>query len=350
MNLRSKIELILKSFKGFRISVFNNYFKHWADLKYKPLSKKAQLISAQIELTSRCNLSCEMCQHSFDSLQKDDLTLEQFKQILDQLPFLINLTLQGLGEPFLNPDIFLMIKEAKKRNIRVGLTTNATLLTKSKIQEIIDSNLDWMYISLDAVDKSVYENIRRGAIYETTMANIRNFFETKGDKKPDTNFWSLIMEENLPQIPRIIKLAGELGVQKVVLQDIHNWGHQEFSNKIKDLKGEAPDQILKLADEIRNSQSGVRVEINYSSKNLNNQKCDWLWRSVYITCDGFITPCCMQGSDSNLINFGNIFEKPIREILNCEKYQKFRLALKNRPIPDVCLGCPAYYKQEVIKI
>jgi len=88
-----------------------------------------------------------------------------------------------------------------------------------------------------------------------------------------------------------------------------------------------------------------------SNNDSKNKKCDWPWRSLYVTCDGYLTPCCMQGSDPELINFGNMFKSPIKDILNNEKYQQFRNKLRSKKlIPLVCVNCPAYFRQKVLKI
>lgn len=351
MNFIEKLKLIFSHSGICKIKTLQNYYSHWRDLKTKPLNKKAELISAQIEPTSRCNLKCKMCQHSFDQMQKEDMTLSQFMHILDQMPFLVNLTLQGLGEPLLNKEIFGMIKEAKKRNIRVGLSTNATLITKEIAQKIIDSGLDWMYISLDSLNKEIYEDIRRGANFDLVINNIKNFFELKGNKRPDTNFWTLIMKENLAGIPNVIEFAEELGMNKIILQNnIHNWGYDDFKENVEQIKNSSDEDLLKLIDDIKKINSNVNVEICTNSIISDNKKCDWPWRSAYITCDGYITPCCMQGSDPKLINFGNIFKDSIEEILNSKSYQEFRNGLKNGPIPAVCINCPVYHQQKVIKI
>lgn len=346
----AKSKLIINIIKNSGIKGLANLFKYQYDLRFKKSKILANPISLQLEPTSRCNLRCKMCEHSFKKLHKQDLSFEQFKHIINQLPFLKNLILQGLGEPLLNSELFKMIKEAKLRNIRVGLTTNATLLNKKNAQQIIDSGLDWLYISLDVVDKEMYEEIRRGANYEMVISNIENFIELKGDKLPETGFWTLIMKENLVKIHKVVELANKLKMKKVVLQNIHNWGYEDFGRHINKLKCDLGKELVDLVDKVRTVADAVKVELNSNMKEDDNKKCDWPWRSLYITCDGYVTPCCMQGSDPDIINFGNVFKEPISEILNNEKYQEFRHKLQSKQIPRICIGCPAYYKQKVIRI
>jgi len=350
MTKKNKLKLIINSIKDSGLIGFLNLIKYQIDLKLKKNTIFASPISIQIEPTVRCNLSCEMCEHSFHKMNKNDLSIDQLKYILKEFPFLKNITLQGLGEPLLNKDLFSMIEEVKKRNIRIGITTNATLLTDEIGQKLIDSKIDWIYISLDAASKELYEKIRRGAEFERVINNVINFLKNKKDRLPETNFWTLLMKENINKIPGVVKFAKELGIKKVVLQNIHNWGHESFKEKIKSKEVNSEEKISELIKNIKEVKGDVKVEINTNTKENVNLKCDWPWRSLYLTVDGFITPCCMQGADPDIINFGNIFKTPVKQILNNQEYRNFRNKLKSSEIPKVCLGCPAYYKQKVIKI
>ena len=58
-----------------------------------------------IENVSRCNFRCTMCQVSDwgpNFQRSNDMTLEQFKELIDEQYGLISIKLQGMGEPLLN--------------------------------------------------------------------------------------------------------------------------------------------------------------------------------------------------------------------------------------------------------
>lgn len=350
MNKIEKMKLIKDVVVKQRFSGISNLVKYFFDIKKRYPNVSASPISLQIELTSRCNLKCKMCEHSFKEINKKDLSYDQFVYIIDQFPFLKNITLQGLGEPLLNVDLFKMIREAKKRNIRIGLTTNGTLLTEEIGRKLIDNQIDWIFISLDSLNKDRYEEIRKGAKLDIVVANIEKFIKQKGNKPPETNFWTLIMNDNIEDIPSIVSFAKKLKMKKVVLQNIHNWGHDSFNTNWKKMKMDSEDKFAKMVENIKDIAQGINVEVNTNISKDNKSKCDWPWRSMYITSEGFVTPCCMQGSDADVINFGNIFTESVGDIINNDKYQNFRRCLNSDKIPKVCIGCPAYYVQKVIKI
>ena len=77
-------------------------------------------IKLDIENVSRCNYRCPMCAVStWEKMKRaNDMSLVQFKQLLDEQYGLIEVKIQGLGEPALQgEDFFKMIEYARKKVI-----------------------------------------------------------------------------------------------------------------------------------------------------------------------------------------------------------------------------------------
>jgi MoaA/NifB/PqqE/SkfB family radical SAM enzyme len=77
------------------------------------------------------------------------------------------------------------------------------------------------------------------------------------------------------------------------------------------------------------------------SKSIEATNCSVPWQCVYVTVDGFLTPCRFIPLAS-VVNFGNIFEKHYSDIRNVKEYRKFRHRLANCPddVPTPCKNCP----------
>src|SRR2546430_15734687 len=85
--------------------------------------------SIYIEQTSRCNELCQQCPRTLLSREDDrDLSFDNFRHIVDQLPVLDRVVLHGLGEHLLNKDLPLMIKYLKDRGTYVLFNSNVILL------------------------------------------------------------------------------------------------------------------------------------------------------------------------------------------------------------------------------
>ena len=77
-------------------------------------------------------------------------------------------------------------------------------------------------------------------------------------------------------------------------------------------------------------------------KNPNREKhninapCYMSWYSPFITWDGYVSPCCIC-TDKQVV-FGNVFEKPFREIWNSEEAREFRRQIKKKRA-GICSTC-----------
>src|SRR3569833_1361210 len=82
-------------------------------------------IKLDIENVSRCNFRCTMCQVSdwHKGQRAGDMPLESFKALLDHQYGLIEIKLQGMGEPLMQGDAYLaMLRHAREREIWVRTT------------------------------------------------------------------------------------------------------------------------------------------------------------------------------------------------------------------------------------
>lgn len=316
-------------------------------LKIEPSYVYSQPFRLYIEPTTRCNLECQMCYFPTSERPKQDLSFNNFLKILDHFPYLQDLQLQGIGEPLLNPDIFRMIKYAKTRRIRVGSFTNAALINPDMSEKIASSGLDWLNLSLDGANSNTYEIIRKGARFEEVIKNIKNLTEIKRRKNIQISIWFTAMKTNVLELPAIIGLAKRLGIKKVVAQGIHFWGSDFCRDYLKkDSLLEDIDLARKTFIQATKEARRLKVKLDFRPryfKKRTKRICRWPWVSCFITVEGFVTPCCVQGSDPEIINFGNIFEKDFAEMWNGPQYQDFRRRLKNKHLPEICRDCPGYY-------
>ena len=66
--------------------------------------------------------------------------------------------------------------------------------------------------------------------------------------------------------------------------------------------------------------------------------CIWPWRSIYVTWNGFVTPCC-KSLDYRAPFFGNLLKENLEKIWNGSEYQRYRRFLKRRKALPSCIGC-----------
>ncbi|MBI2171107.1 MAG: radical SAM protein [Chloroflexi bacterium] len=126
--------------------------------------------------TRRCNLHCMHCYiAALDRPEPGELDTEMGLRVLDQIaqygtPMLL---LSG-GEPLSRPDILPLIQHAVSRGLRVGLSTNGTLITQGVAQELRQAGLSYIGISIDG-PQAINDKFRgaKGA-YAQALEGIRN--------------------------------------------------------------------------------------------------------------------------------------------------------------------------------
>lgn len=327
-------------------------------------SKKASMpFKLKFESSSLCNLKCKMCPLNNGLKRKTGfLKFENFKRVFDQIkPAYLNLT--GIGEPFLNPDIFKIVKYGKKNKAMVKFDTNANILNNEKIKKILETKIDIISISIDGTDKKSYERIRIKGNFDIMKKNVKMLVEERNKMKSETkiHMFFVLQEDNIRELPKFIKLADELGVDYVAGSFVVTLGKNDNKkNKLLDYSSGFKELLKETEEAVKNAQTEVSIgplleylKFDGDKRFYNkNKPCFMPWYSVFITWDGWVNPC--DFSCDNEIVFGNAFEQPFKEIWNNDKLKKFRMdLLKNRQKIGICRGCgvdETYIEKEFKKI
>ena len=134
----------------------------------KPPQSKQILRLLFWESTIRCNLTCAHCRRiESDEQAHRDLTTEQAKALIEQLaqlgqgqPMMPVLVFSG-GEPLCREDLFELVRKARTSGITPALATNGTLIDATAAEQIRDSGIARVSVSLDGATAEVHDRLRR---------------------------------------------------------------------------------------------------------------------------------------------------------------------------------------------
>jgi MoaA/NifB/PqqE/SkfB family radical SAM enzyme len=317
--------------------------------------------SLQVEVTSACNLRCAMCLVRYrPPVNKiaGALPLDLYRRLLDEVPGLRRLTLQGLGEPLLSPYLLDMVRLAKARGIEVGFNSNATLLTRRRADELVAAGLDWLHVSLDGARAGTYEAIRDGADFDRVVANLAGLVEAKraaGGDKPWIRVVFVAMRRNIGELPELVDLMGTVGVQEVRVQNLsHDFGDTgdgEYREIREYTAAEAlwatgSDRAATMAAfDAARSRAGAH-DLLLRLPRLDGEPgpgCTWPWDGAYVTSAGIVQPCCMVMGDDR-VALGDLSGASFPDIWTGPAYRDFRARLAGDDPPDVCRGCALYQR------
>jgi len=307
-------------------------------------------ITIDLEPTVRCNLACEMCQVSTWDRRVPDFTLDDFKLLVERIPTVMKIKLQGMGEPLLNTGLFDMVRYATTKGIRVETNTNGTLLSERTCQQILDSGLGSISISLDGATAETFERIRARASFPHVVQNIRRLVALRGKSQvPRIHIWMLGMRDNIHELPDMIRLCRELGVDDLTLQhDLVFWGKEEWLEKLSRRALGRDEEVESAIREAASLSKKIGLPFHCYRGNRyslsDGTTCPWPWYSAFVTADGYVCPCCVA-ADPRIIHFGNLKSESFEDIWNSKKYQLFRRELRAGNVPRFCSGCYRDYNK-----
>lgn len=305
-------------------------------------------IFIEIEITTRCNLKCIICEHTYWREPNKDMSFEQFKKIINQFPFLCWIGLTGIGESFLNKDFIKMLEYVKKKKIYIELYDSFYFIEKNIADELIKLKIDRILASIDAAKKETYEKIRKGSNFEKVINNIHYLFKKKkqtNSKYPKIGFHFIINKLNYQEIPDFIKLVDNL--REKVDTEIQFTGLLHNFPEIKELFMKVPEDIIKEAEEIAKKKE-IKLIWNQNIPSLKPfiNECT-AWSMPFIFVDGSVICCCASNEANKRdfqkrYSFGNVLEQPFKTIWFSEQYKKFREDITKGKTPIQCIDCPIF--------
>src|SRR5712691_5118027 len=178
------------------------YFDHIA--AERGAVAEAEPVCLYLETTNRCNLLCTTCPRTFEALEPPaDISWALFTAIVDQFPNIARVVLHGIGEPMMVRNLPRMIRYLKDRGTYVLFNTNGTLLTAKKGQELIDSGLDELRVSLDAAEPGAFKLVRGRDMFARIVRNIAAFRVLQRElaaATPRVSLWLTGLKETVDQL------------------------------------------------------------------------------------------------------------------------------------------------------
>ena len=301
-------------------------------------------IKLDIENVSRCNFACTMCAVSKwkHGKRAEDMTLDQFKALIDSQYGLVEIKLNGLGEALMAGDVFFeMVKYARKKHIWVRMTTNASLLhLRDNYKKLIDSGVNEVDISIDGADQKTFEGIRIQSDFNRVVENCRLLNSYCDSLKiVRTKMWTLVQRGNYENLEEHVLLARRMGFRNLVFSlNMHGWADSDLE------KRNNAEEVVLSEDTLRSLMDlGDHVDIKVSFWDVNDKfepkqgkRCPWPFERAVVTSDLRTVPCCMIGDpDKYEIGKGNTFMVNWKS----EEYTDFRQAHLDGKVPQVCKAC-----------
>ena len=155
-------------------------------------------------VTHRCNLACPHCYIDADGRAfNHELTFKEARALIDDAATLCSpAILFSGGEPLLRDDICELSAYATSRKLRVGLSTNGTLITRDVAKRIADAEVSYVGVSIDGTE-STHDAFRkkRGA-FTSALKGLKN----ARDAGIKTGIRFTVHKRNIFDLPAVMDL------------------------------------------------------------------------------------------------------------------------------------------------
>ena len=276
-----------------------------------------KLGTANLELTNKCNLKCEMC--NWQAGRKTGyISRPLFESCVNQFSEMDvgTLNLNGGGESLVHPDFKYLLNYAIQKRDHgkigsVGWTTNGMLFNESIADLVVSLNVDWINFSLDGVGQ-VNDRIRVGSKYSIIEKNIKYLLEKRGSSKKPVVLLNMVDhgktdDQKMEFYSEWVQLVDGIELIPSILPD-NTWENKEIISK--NLKIAPPPAF-----------------------------CSFPLETLMVYWDGTVTGCCFDLNSK--IVLGDAKEESIKQIWKGSKYQKFRkeVLTKTFSAGSPCNGC-----------
>lgn len=305
----SNNKMILENFKK-RFRDYRNNWKKNPENSYKDESfDLPNPLCLDIECASICDLACPHCFREYILTPDKIMSFSLYKRIIEsavklQVP---SIKLNWRGEPLLNPQLEKFIRYAKDHGIlEVSINTNATKLTKSRSESLIESGLDLIIYSFDGGTKKTYEKLRPSRFeknsFEKVYENIKNFKKIKDQKNkrfPVTKIQMVLTDDTRNEINNFFELFNEY-VDDVAVQQ-----YTERGGNLNDITKINQEKIKNYINE-NNLSKDTKYSVEANNKiniAIGRKPCEQLYQRLMITYDGRVAMCCHDWGAQHCLGF-----------------------------------------------
>ena len=316
-----------------------------------------------------CNLRCIMCEdHSpYSNTQRDRraaglpkrrMSIELIRSVLADAAGngLREIIPSTMGEPLLYRHFDEIIDLCADYGVKLNLTTNGSFPIRGArawAERIVPVGSD-VKVSWNGATRETQESVMLGSNWERVVENVRTFIEVRneharaGGNRCRVTFQLTFMEINHAELPAVVELAAELGVDRV--KGHHLWVHAP------EMQGQSmrrnPEAVAAWNDTVAAAHEAAdRCRLPDGEKVFLENifpvddaldiapggKCPFLGQEAWVASDGRFNPCCAPDAlRKTLGDFGNLNERSISDIWLSDEYKHLRDHYMDKPL---CRGC-----------
>lgn len=335
-----------------------------AEITARLLEGVLNLNYLKVRLTTKCNLSCDMCSVR---RQKYELSFSRIKRLITHAKFLNVKTINFTGgEPTLHKNFYEILEFAKSHGFCTSVSTNG-IMTEKQAACLLNF-ADYIDISIHSHTQEIDDRIKgKNGAFKNALGFIK--YISDANKRINLQINVTIRPDNFKDIHKLIPILSKY-VSSISLSlvdtSINNLEHLKF--KKEQLRYFYFKEVPLILNECIDNDIRTKIKPFFADlQNLNNKAklkkyignkehyssifksifeldcsrlCPVARRDLRINSNGEICPCCYL--DDYPVNLGNINKIDLPGIISSQAYVDF--VTTARPNKGWCRKCAAGYK------
>ena len=246
---------------------------------------RRSMVHTNLQIAYECNFRCKICDFWHPDVQRNAtrLTGEQVRVISDKLarigPQIVSI---GGGEPLLHPELMDIVSAISRHHLPV-MICNGWFITPDNARELFSRGMYEISVSCDYADAEKHDRQRgvEGA-YVRALAALRCLAENRICAEQRVHMISVVMDDNLDEIEKLIHIARDLGVTYLLTLYSDKRGtlkarppRPEVSRRLLALKERYPEFVVLRGYIGRFSEALADEGVGpcFAGKNLCNVDC-----------------------------------------------------------------------------
>lgn len=318
-----------------------------------------------------CNLRCIMCEeHSPHSILQRErraagrprrvMPLATIRRVISEAACrgLREVIPSTMGEPLLYEHFDEIVDLCQAYGVSLNLTTNGTFPgrgARAWAERIVPVTSD-VKISWNGATRETHERVMRGTRWDRVLENVRTLVEVRdahaaaGGNRCRVTFQLTFLESNVRELAGIVRLAAELGVDRV--KGHHLWAHFREIEPLSmrrdpDARGRWNQAVAEARAAAAESRlpNGERVLLeNFfpldepgARASAADGPCPFLGREAWVSAEGRFNPCCAPDAQRRTLGeFGDLNTQSLHDVWSGEAYHELVSTYRNR---SLCRGC-----------
>lgn len=210
-------------------------------------------------ITNRCNLLCDHCYMAADGQKKpEQLSDEEAMALVDQMGTAgVPLLFMSGGEPMVRGNFWDILERARELDIRVTVSTNATMIDRDTAKRLKGLGIDWIATSLYGPDDFHDAMVR----VPGTRAKVIEAIKILREEGVGVAIKSAVSKDTWPHIYDLIRETKELDAGLIYLCDLITSGRSEGEDDIRISAEQWRELADFIVDDLLDSESNLEYDI-----------------------------------------------------------------------------------------